>query len=571
MTVDAPELHNAVMASEVSTGSKGAASSAGGPPETAKLLPSSEGDKSQQMTPVYDLDEAIRLLPSSPAKEVYNMDEDFQEWVDKGDMKSWEIAAEEVTTVRPPNSLIDSTARHTIRSLGAVDVSRNPEGLGKGTMLASCLLFALLGFCVTKVCVPQGVQQGLLERLGLHPAGSRADDQVGIHPANAGALAKSKWWTAEPWDAGDEPYGYVLMTYSHPGQPDDHGLWSSVAMARMLQQVATEHVVLVLTDYESLPDGRSIADAFAKLSAEVVLTPRLYVSAADPDSQDYQDYLFHVQKLHLWRLTNFKKLVFLDTIALVYRNLDWLFQREGIWAAGNDWDCSGVANTDSVNTGIMMVNPNESDYKGLTEFFQERLNMDPVPNLHAGGAGDLFAQYFAGKSRRFNLLENVEAAYGRCLGVDQFTPFRDGAEVQVKGIWATPSYVHMSGGWRRKSQSQQETSDGYDNVCFSHNHTLLQRYSIGRTLINICHYHPLALQWRMAYCDAMKLVHVEGGDEPVEAKGFCDDTCYYHGDQAARTEGLRCGAALSSPSDLDQADLEDVEGDPAPEIVYLQG
>ena len=26
---------------------------------------------------------------------------------------------------------------------------------------------------------------------------------------------------------------------------------------------------------------------------------------------------------------------------------------------------------------------------------------------------------------------------------------------QVKGIWATPSYVHMSGGWRRKSQSQQ--------------------------------------------------------------------------------------------------------------------
>ena len=67
-------------------------------------------------------------------------------------------------------------------------------------------------------------------------------------------------------------------------------------------------------------------------------------------------------KLHCWRLTQFKKAVFLDADCLVLKNVDELFDREEFSAA------TDVGWPDCFNSGVFVFKPSSITYSNLVNF-----------------------------------------------------------------------------------------------------------------------------------------------------------------------------------------------------------
>ncbi|KAI8098659.1 uncharacterized protein BX664DRAFT_4625 [Halteromyces radiatus] len=87
-------------------------------------------------------------------------------------------------------------------------------------------------------------------------------------------------------------------------------------------------------------------------------------------------------KLHLWNLTQYKKVVFLDADTLPLRNVDDLFCRPNFSAAPDaGWP-------DCFNSGVFVTEPSAKDYQGLKDMALEKGSFD-------GGDQGLLNSYFS--------------------------------------------------------------------------------------------------------------------------------------------------------------------------------
>ena len=64
----------------------------------------------------------------------------------------------------------------------------------------------------------------------------------------------------------------------------------------------------------------------------------------------------------------------------------------------------------------------------------------------------------------------------------------------------------------------------YSNVCFTHN-LARQRYYVGRSIMNVCQFNPVAQHWRRLFCEATSIM----GIALDEIETFCSDSCYFRG------------------------------------------
>lgn len=112
-------------------------------------------------------------------------------------------------------------------------------------------------------------------------------------------------------------------------------------------------------------------------------------------------------KLHCWRLTQFKKCVFLDADVLVLKNVDDLFEREEFSAAAD------VGWPDCFNSGVFVFRPSLNTYLHLIDFALTRGSFD-------GGDQGLLNSYFntwstSESSKRlpfvYNMTTNVSYSY----------------------------------------------------------------------------------------------------------------------------------------------------------------
>ena len=112
-------------------------------------------------------------------------------------------------------------------------------------------------------------------------------------------------------------------------------------------------------------------------------------------------------KLHLWRLSQFSKVVFLDADTLVLKNIDDLFEREEFSA------CADVGWPDCFNSGVFVAVPSEETFKSLMKLAEREGSFD-------GGDQGLLNAYFSDwsvgpSSRRipftYNLTINASYSY----------------------------------------------------------------------------------------------------------------------------------------------------------------
>lgn len=305
----------------------------------------------------------------------------------------------------------------------------------------------------------------------------------------------------------DEPTGgsrfaFVTLLHDSPGTWDH--MWETLALARAVQQFSA-YPMVVLTNTTHLPDGRvDIAEGFRHLNALVlplhkIEMPRKFSFPLNPT------WPVAYWKLQIFNLTEFDKLIWMDTDAMLTRSVDWLFEQSWMWAQRDDWSCQ--MNQTNVCSGLMLIFPNQTDFVEMQRHAASRPTWK-------GGDQELISAYFSEvRGKPINLLDDEEAAFGQCLGKAP-TPYRNGDGSQVAGQWSTPAFVHKSGGWGAAP----------DNACFSGN--MSRQYFVhGKTLLNICHYHPLGAQWRSFFCQA---VHRTGMHQ-TEADAYCDDGCWYRG------------------------------------------
>ena len=88
-------------------------------------------------------------------------------------------------------------------------------------------------------------------------------------------------------------------------------------------------------------------------------------------------------KLSVFKLTEFEKIVYLDLDLLILENIDDLFYYNGL-AMARDYPFSNIH-----NSGVMVIEPNEDDYKGLIELMINKMN-----NQEQLGDQDIINEYF---------------------------------------------------------------------------------------------------------------------------------------------------------------------------------
>jgi len=294
-------------------------------------------------------------------------------------------------------------------------------------------------------------------------------------------------------------YAFVQMAFDVPWKPPVH-VWRVLPMARLLQSLSKFPLVL-LTNTSHFPDGTNVTDAFRKL--DVILLPCHRVPLSEKwASKLPKRWLIPYWKLQIWRLTDFEKLIWVDTDTILFRNIDWLFEYDGVWGQRDNWVCN--AQEDDQNwlcSGLLVIQPDEEIYQGMVRYAETGARQ-----WYTNGDQKLIRNYFEYvKGTPVKLLSTADASFGKCIGHTPGIPYHS------FGPWNMPSFVHKSSVY---------------NECFDHN-PAVQLKKINGSTVNICHYHPLGPYWRNLFCEA---TNVAGVQTQLSAH-YCNDIRWYRNER----------------------------------------
>ena len=111
-------------------------------------------------------------------------------------------------------------------------------------------------------------------------------------------------------------------------------------------------------------------------------------------------------KLYMWSLTQFDKIVYLDSDMQVIRNIDFLFQKPHMSAVrADEWNEPGL---DKLNSGLMVIEPNMKEFVGLKDMVESQ-----VVKLKNMGDQDIIRAYYAdwGKHPELTLAPGLNVLY----------------------------------------------------------------------------------------------------------------------------------------------------------------
>ena len=166
-------------------------------------------------------------------------------------------------------------------------------------------------------------------------------------------------------------YAYVTLVTNA-----DYGL-GALALARSLKAVGSAWPLLVLaTENAAGIDALEAEGCIVHSAPPLPLSStfqarheRSHLHAAAPFTKGgkptFHDPLSNFRKLHLWRLTTYRRLVFLDADTLAVKNIDKLFGYPEFSAAPNLYET--LADMHRLNSGVFVATPNEATYQTMLE------------------------------------------------------------------------------------------------------------------------------------------------------------------------------------------------------------
>ncbi|KAJ3367778.1 Glycogenin-1 [Allomyces arbusculus] len=170
----------------------------------------------------------------------------------------------------------------------------------------------------------------------------------------------------------------------------------AVVLATALRATRTPHTLVCLHAPELGPEAtRALAEIFDEL---VPVATRRSADTANLLLLGRPDLDVTLTKLHVWTLTQYEKVVFLDADTLVLMGIDELFDREELSAAP---DCGWP---DIFNSGVFVLRPSMDTFHRLVAFASERGSWDGGDQ---GLLNDFFASWATTPDRRLPFVYNV--------------------------------------------------------------------------------------------------------------------------------------------------------------------
>lgn len=136
---------------------------------------------------------------------------------------------------------------------------------------------------------------------------------------------------------------------------DDKYFDGVVVLKRALQAVKSKHplVCVLSADVE-----KNIENQFSYEGIETIrLTDMIKTPNRIADNICYAHWNKTFDKLQIWGLTQFEKLVFLDSDLLIMNNIDALFEREPFSGVCAGKSYPGNENWKGINSGVMVIKP----------------------------------------------------------------------------------------------------------------------------------------------------------------------------------------------------------------------
>lgn len=101
-----------------------------------------------------------------------------------------------------------------------------------------------------------------------------------------------------------------------------------------------------------------------------------------------QDLASTITKIHIWRLTQYDKVIYLDSDTLLLRSISHLFELESPFSA-----CPDIGWPDCFNSGLMVITPNSQTFESIFQHFLAHGSWD-------GGDQGILNDYFSPSSTK---------------------------------------------------------------------------------------------------------------------------------------------------------------------------
>ncbi|TKA58203.1 hypothetical protein B0A55_11100, partial [Friedmanniomyces simplex] len=193
---------------------------------------------------------------------------------------------------------------------------------------------------------------------------------------------------------GEDVYCTLVMT--------DAYLPGAAVLAHSLRDTGTTHPLVCLTTPSTLLPS-TLAALHRLYDHVIAIEPVANPSPANLYLLNRPDLLYTFTKIHLWRLTQFRRIVYLDADIVCLRSPDELFHLPSspTFAAAPD-----VGWPDTFNTGLMLVTPHTGTFSALRTLALAGDSFD-------GADQGLLNQYFAHRGwERLSFVYNCTPAAG---------------------------------------------------------------------------------------------------------------------------------------------------------------
>ncbi|KAI1436021.1 nucleotide-diphospho-sugar transferase [Xylaria sp. CBS 124048] len=191
---------------------------------------------------------------------------------------------------------------------------------------------------------------------------------------------------AAPHDAGEDVYATLLLT--------DTYLPGALVLAHSLRHAGTTKKLAALVTVDSVS-----ADSISELQTVYhYIIPVPKISNAHPANlqlMNRPDLQAAFTKINLWKLTQFRKIVYVDADVVAYRAPDELFDIAHPFSAAPD-----IGWPDLFNTGVMVLTPNMDDYSAMMALAERGISFD-------GADQGLINTYFGSNFNRISFTYNV--------------------------------------------------------------------------------------------------------------------------------------------------------------------
>ncbi|KAJ8531934.1 hypothetical protein K7X08_011857 [Anisodus acutangulus] len=161
----------------------------------------------------------------------------------------------------------------------------------------------------------------------------------------------------------------------------------AITLAQSLVQTGTKRDLILLLD-KSI--SKTMQEALTKAGWKLKFIKRIRNPKAEKNT--YNEYNY--SKFRLWHLTDYDKIIFIDSDIIVLRNMDVLFYFPQMSAAGNDGSI--------FNSGVMVIEPSNCTFR---MFMQRRKEVVSYNGGDQGFLNEVFVWWHR-LPRRVNFLKN---------------------------------------------------------------------------------------------------------------------------------------------------------------------